>query len=276
MSSRCLMNRSPGRRTQRGPGRGRCTRSAALRPRLRRPRPRSAARLAGGTPRQPAVVRRLTLPVLFAAGEPARHDRGCPMNFAYGWAFAKPVRKVYYNITITGLSVEKLLKGPTLAGRDIRVGVHPPSLTHVAGDRGVLQCRRMKSSADVQFDSCKVRLVDPERVASVNARMPVRGRHRRYGRRVRPARRSPPAEVAGRAARRGAVRLRSRRGHRAERVRDLARAPAAARAPGGRRTAGRPDARSTAWTTRTSGCCVDLAVAHTEHTDAIHPERSDS
>jgi high-affinity nickel-transport protein len=30
---------------------------------------------------------------------------GCLMNFAYGWAFAKPVRKVYYNITITGLSV---------------------------------------------------------------------------------------------------------------------------------------------------------------------------
>jgi high-affinity nickel-transport protein len=27
------------------------------------------------------------------------------MNFAYGWAFAKPIRKVYYNITITGLSV---------------------------------------------------------------------------------------------------------------------------------------------------------------------------
>ena len=27
------------------------------------------------------------------------------MNFAYGWAFLKPVRKVYYNITITGLSI---------------------------------------------------------------------------------------------------------------------------------------------------------------------------
>jgi high-affinity nickel-transport protein len=27
------------------------------------------------------------------------------MNFAYGWAFSKPVRKVYYNIVITGLSV---------------------------------------------------------------------------------------------------------------------------------------------------------------------------
>ncbi len=27
------------------------------------------------------------------------------MNFAYGWAFAKPVRKVYYNLVITGLSI---------------------------------------------------------------------------------------------------------------------------------------------------------------------------
>jgi high-affinity nickel-transport protein len=30
---------------------------------------------------------------------------GCFMNFAYDWAFARPVRKVYYNMTITGLSV---------------------------------------------------------------------------------------------------------------------------------------------------------------------------
>ncbi len=27
------------------------------------------------------------------------------MNAAYGWVFAKPVRKVFYNITITALSV---------------------------------------------------------------------------------------------------------------------------------------------------------------------------
>ena len=30
---------------------------------------------------------------------------GSFMNFAYGWAFSKPVRKAYYNITVTGLSV---------------------------------------------------------------------------------------------------------------------------------------------------------------------------
>jgi high-affinity nickel-transport protein len=48
----------------------------------------------------------LTLPILFAAGM-SLFDAidGCFMNFAYGWAFSKPVRKVFYNITITSLSV---------------------------------------------------------------------------------------------------------------------------------------------------------------------------
>ncbi len=48
----------------------------------------------------------LSLPLLFAAGMSALDTiDGSFMNFAYGWAFSKPVRKVYYNITITGLSV---------------------------------------------------------------------------------------------------------------------------------------------------------------------------
>jgi nickel/cobalt transporter (NiCoT) family protein len=48
----------------------------------------------------------LSLPVLFAAGMCLFDTAdGCFMNFAYDWAFAKPVRKVYYNLTITGLSV---------------------------------------------------------------------------------------------------------------------------------------------------------------------------
>jgi high-affinity nickel-transport protein len=48
----------------------------------------------------------LVLPILFAAGMSTLDTvDGCFMNFAYGWAFSKPVRKVYYNITITGLSV---------------------------------------------------------------------------------------------------------------------------------------------------------------------------
>jgi high-affinity nickel-transport protein len=48
----------------------------------------------------------LSLPILFAAGMSLFDTAdGCFMNFAYDWAFARPVRKVYYNITITALSV---------------------------------------------------------------------------------------------------------------------------------------------------------------------------
>lgn len=48
----------------------------------------------------------LCLPVLFAAGMCLLDTiDGSFMNFAYGWAFSKPVRKIYYNITITALSV---------------------------------------------------------------------------------------------------------------------------------------------------------------------------
>ncbi|MEV0274871.1 HoxN/HupN/NixA family nickel/cobalt transporter [Streptomyces sp. NPDC050610] len=48
----------------------------------------------------------LTLPVLFAAGMCLLDTiDGSFMNFAYDWAFSRPVRKVYYNLTITGLSV---------------------------------------------------------------------------------------------------------------------------------------------------------------------------
>jgi high-affinity nickel-transport protein len=48
----------------------------------------------------------LSLPILFAAGMCLFDTAdGCFMNFAYDWAFARPIRKVYYNITITALSV---------------------------------------------------------------------------------------------------------------------------------------------------------------------------
>jgi high-affinity nickel-transport protein len=48
----------------------------------------------------------LVLPVLFAAGMClADTVDGVFMNVAYGWAFARPVRKVFYNITITSISV---------------------------------------------------------------------------------------------------------------------------------------------------------------------------
>ncbi|HEY1827576.1 MAG TPA: HoxN/HupN/NixA family nickel/cobalt transporter [Acidimicrobiales bacterium] len=48
----------------------------------------------------------LSLPILFAAGM-SLFDTidGCFMNFAYDWAFSRPVRKVYYNLVVTMLSV---------------------------------------------------------------------------------------------------------------------------------------------------------------------------
>ena len=61
----------------------------------------------------------LSLPILFAAGM-CLFDTidGTFMNFAHGWAFSKPVRKVFYNITITSLSVviAALIGGVELLG----------------------------------------------------------------------------------------------------------------------------------------------------------------
>jgi nickel/cobalt transporter (NiCoT) family protein len=48
----------------------------------------------------------LALPILFTAGMSLMDTSdGMFMNLAYGWAFFNPVRKVYYNLAITGLSV---------------------------------------------------------------------------------------------------------------------------------------------------------------------------
>ncbi|WP_327066250.1 HoxN/HupN/NixA family nickel/cobalt transporter [Kitasatospora sp. NBC_01302] len=48
----------------------------------------------------------LLLPLLFASGMSLFDTLdGTFMNFAYHWAFSNPVRKVYYNLTITGLSI---------------------------------------------------------------------------------------------------------------------------------------------------------------------------
>jgi high-affinity nickel-transport protein len=61
-----------------------------------------AAAAAGGVP----FYAILCLPILFAAGMSLLDTiDGAFMNVAYGWAFAKPVRKIYYNIAVTALSV---------------------------------------------------------------------------------------------------------------------------------------------------------------------------
>ena len=48
----------------------------------------------------------ISLPLLFAAGMCLMDTAdGAFMSQAYGWAFSNPVRRVYYNITVTSLSV---------------------------------------------------------------------------------------------------------------------------------------------------------------------------
>ena len=48
----------------------------------------------------------MALPILFTAGMCLMDTTdGVFMNMAYGWAFFNPVRKVFYNLAITGLSV---------------------------------------------------------------------------------------------------------------------------------------------------------------------------
>jgi high-affinity nickel-transport protein len=62
----------------------------------------AGAAAAGGLP----FYAILCLPILFAAGMSLLDTiDGAFMNFAYGWAFSRPIRKIFYNITITGLSV---------------------------------------------------------------------------------------------------------------------------------------------------------------------------
>ncbi|MFE4457516.1 HoxN/HupN/NixA family nickel/cobalt transporter [Nocardia tengchongensis] len=57
---------------------------------------------AAGLPWYAIVV----LPLLFAAGMSLMDTLdGLFMNVAYDWAFSEPIRKIYYNLTITALSI---------------------------------------------------------------------------------------------------------------------------------------------------------------------------
>jgi nickel/cobalt transporter (NiCoT) family protein len=78
----------------------------------------------------------ITLPVLFAAGMSLLDTLdGAFMNVAYGWAFSRPVRKIYYNITVTALSVAvAMIIGVTTLGSMIadRAGIEHGPLAWVA------------------------------------------------------------------------------------------------------------------------------------------------
>ena len=80
----------------------------------------------------------LVLPVLFAAGMCLMDTLdGVLMTGAYGWAFRRPVRKVYYNLTITAISVAVALVIGTIELVGVladQVGIQRGPLAAVAGD----------------------------------------------------------------------------------------------------------------------------------------------
>ena len=115
------------------------------------------------------------------------------MNYAYGWAFSRPVRKVYYNITITALSVAVALIIGTielLAILTDRLGIdqRPAGL----GRRPRPQPRRLRDRRAVRVDlgGRAGRLaLRPHRGALV-------GPGRRLGRRLLTPRRRPGVSCA--------------------------------------------------------------------------------
>ena len=108
LENRGLMFRFFGKWMSRSPRNGRCTRSASCSAWASTPPPRSRC---SPPPRSwpPSALpwySIMCLPILFTAGMSLMDTLdGCFMNIAYGWAFFNPVRKVYYNLAITGLSV---------------------------------------------------------------------------------------------------------------------------------------------------------------------------
>ena len=83
----------------------------------------------------------LVLPVLFAAGMCLMDTiDGVFMNAAYGWAFARPVRKVFYNLTITSISVIVALVIGTI------------ELVGVLADRLAITSGPLAGIADINLD----------------------------------------------------------------------------------------------------------------------------
>ncbi|WP_081683093.1 HoxN/HupN/NixA family nickel/cobalt transporter [Marmoricola sp. URHB0036] len=83
----------------------------------------------------------LVLPILFAAGMCLMDTvDGVLMNGAYGWANAQPVRKVFYNITITSISVAVALIIGTI------------ELIGVVADQAEITSGPLRAIADIPLD----------------------------------------------------------------------------------------------------------------------------
>jgi nickel/cobalt transporter (NiCoT) family protein len=85
----------------------------------------------------------LSLPLLFAAGMTAMDTTdGVLMSKVYDWAFVNPLRKLFYNVTITGLSILVALVIGSIEGLQVMIGtmdLRGPIFDFVAGlDFGML------------------------------------------------------------------------------------------------------------------------------------------
>jgi len=101
------------------------------------------AMTAGASAGDMPVLAVLSLPLLFAAGMTVMDTTdGILMTKAYDWAFVNPLRKVFYNITITALSVVVALAIGTIQLAQVLIGffnLKGPFVGAVAGlDFGML------------------------------------------------------------------------------------------------------------------------------------------
>ena len=82
------------------------------------------AMTAGASTGNLSVPALLSLPILFAAGMTAMDTTdGVLMSKAYDWAFVNPLRKIFYNITITSLSIAVALIIGTIELLQVVVGM---------------------------------------------------------------------------------------------------------------------------------------------------------
>ena len=119
----------------------------------------------------------ISLPLIFAAGMSLMDTLdGAFMSKAYTWAFASPIRKVFYNMTITSLSVfVALFVGVVeLAQILIRVlGVHGPVFDYVArvnflGEAGFVVVAAFVVTWGAAFVIYKVRRIDERWTAAMD------------------------------------------------------------------------------------------------------------
>src|SRR6266566_3980050 len=133
----------------------------------------SAGAAAQGVP----LVAIVSLPLIFAAGMSLMDTTdGAFMAKAYSWAFASPIRKVYYNLTVTSLSVfVALFVGVVELGQILIqvLGLHGPIFNAIArfnflGVAGYVIVAAFVVTWGAAFVIYKVRRIDERWSAAVD------------------------------------------------------------------------------------------------------------